>query len=60
MEQVTEIEEFVSLFCHQSLDSSKLTLLDKILKIARLAMVNRFILNHININLLAANTRKKQ
>ena len=60
VEQVTEVEELVSLFSHQTLDSSKLTLLHKTLKAARLAIADRVILNRTNTELLAANTRKKQ
>ena len=59
VEQVTEIEELISLFRHQTLDLPKLTLLHKSLKAARLAMANRVILNRTNTDLLAANTRKK-
>ena len=57
---VTEIEELISLFHYQTLDSSKLTLLHKILKAARLAMADRVILNRTNTDLLAANTQKKR
>ncbi len=60
MEQVTVIEELISLFRHQTLDSPKLTLLHKTLKVAILAMAYRFILNLKNKDLLAANTRKKR
>lgn len=60
VEQVLEVEELVSLFRHQTLDSSKLTLLHKTLKAARLAMADRVVLNRTSTELLAANTRKKQ
>lgn len=60
VEQVSEVEELVSLFRHQTLDSPKLTLLHKILKAARIAMANRVVLTRTNTELLAANTRKKQ
>ena len=60
IEQVTEIEELISLFRHQTLDSPKLTLLHKTLKAARLAMADRIVLNRTNTELLAANTRKKR
>ena len=58
--QVSEVEEFILLFRHQTLDSSKLTLLQKTIKAARLAMTDRIVLNRTNTELLAANTRKKQ
>ena len=48
IEKVTEIEELISLFRHQTLDSPKLTLLHKTLKAARLAMADRVVLNHTN------------
>lgn len=60
VEQVSEVEELVSLFCYQTLDFLKLTLLHKILKAARLAIADRVVLNRTNTELLAANTRKKQ
>ena len=55
-----EVEELISLFRHQTLDSPKLTLLHKTLKAARLAMADRVVLNRTNTELFAANTRKKQ
>ena len=58
--QVSEVKEFILLFRHQTLDSSKLTLLQKTLKAARLAMTDRIVLNRTNTELLAVNTRKKQ
>ncbi len=54
------MEELISLFRHQTLDSPKLTLLHKTLKAARLAMADRIVLNRTNTELLAANTRNKQ
>ncbi len=54
------IEELVSLFRDQTLDSPKLILLHKTLKAARLAMADRVILNRTNTELLAANTQKKR
>ncbi len=60
IEQVSEVEELISLFCHQTLDSPKFTLLHKTLKAARLAMADRILLNYTNTELLAANTQKKQ
>ncbi len=56
IEQVLEVEEFISLFCHQTLNSPKLTMLHKTLKAARLAMADRIVMNCINTELLAANT----
>ena len=55
-----EVEELISLFRYQTLDSPKLTLLHKTLKAARLAMVDRVVLNCTNTELFAANTRKRQ
>ena len=52
------IEELVSLFRHQALDSPKLALLHKSLKAARLAIADKVVLNRTNTDLLAANTRK--
>ena len=60
IEQVTEIEEFISLIQHQTLDLLKLTLLQKTLKAARLVMVDKVVLNRTNTELLVANTRKKR
>lgn len=45
VEQVSEVEELVSLFRHQTLEFPKLTLLHKILKAARLAMIDCVVLN---------------
>lgn len=59
IEQVSEIEELVSLFRHQTLDSPKLAILHKTLKAARLAMADRVVLSRTNTELLAANMRKK-
>ncbi len=59
-EQVTEIEELILLFRHQTLDSPKLTLLHKTFKAARLAMADKVVLNRTNTDLLAANTQKKR
>ena len=50
--------EIYSLSRFVTLDSSKLTLLQKTLKAARLAMTDRIVLNRTNTELLAANTRK--
>ncbi len=60
IEQVSEVEELISLFRHQTLDFPKLTLLHKTLKAAKLAIADRIVLNCINTELLAANTWKKQ
>ncbi len=57
---VTEIEELISLFQHQTLDLPKLTLLHKTIKVARLAMADRVILNCTNIELLTTNTQRKR
>ena len=60
VKQITEVEDLVSLFRHQTLDLPKLTLLHKTLKAARLAMADKVVLNRTNTELLAANTRKKR
>ena len=60
VEQVTKIEELISLFRHHILDMPKHTLLHKTLKSARLAMADRVVLNCNNTDLLAANTQKKR
>ncbi len=60
IEPVSEVEELISLFRHQTLDSPKLTLFHKILKTAGLAMADRIVLNRTNTERLAANTQKKQ
>ena len=59
-EKVKEVEELVSLFYDQTLDSPKLTLLHKTLKAVRLAMADRVVLNCTNTELLGANSQKKQ
>ncbi len=58
-ENTKEVEELVSIFCDQTLDSLKLTLLHKTLQAARLAMTDRIVLNHTNIELLSVNLQKK-
>lgn len=58
-QQVSEIEELVSLFRHQTLDSTKFAILYKTLKAARLAMADSVVLSHTNTELLAADTQKK-
>ncbi len=55
-----EVEELVSPFRHQTLDSLQLTLAQKTLKAARFAIAGRVILNRTNTELLAAKSRKKQ
>ena len=60
IKEVSEVEELVSLFRNQTLDSPKLTIIHKTLKAARRAMADRVILNRTNTELLAANTRKKR
>ena len=49
VEQVTEVEELVSVFRHQTLDSPKLTVLHKTLKTARLAIADCVILKIVSI-----------
>ena len=46
IKKVIEIEELVSFFRNQTLDSPKLTLLDKTLKAVRLAMADRVLVNY--------------
>ena len=58
-ENTKKVEELVSIFCDQTLDSLKLTLLHKTLQAARLAMTDRIVLNHTNIELLLVNLQKK-
>lgn len=53
-----KVEEFILLFCYQTFDFSKLILLYKTFKAARLAIANRDVLNYTNIELFAANTQK--
>ncbi len=60
VKQVTEIEELISLFQLQTLNSPKLTILHKTLKAARLAITDRVVLSRTNTEFLAANTQKKQ
>lgn len=60
IKKVSEVEELVSLFRNQTLDSPKLIILHKTLKAARRAMADRVILNRTNTELLAAHTRKKR
>ena len=60
IKEVNEVEKLMSLFRNQTLDSTKLTIIHKTLKVARPAMADRVISNHTNTELLAANTRKKQ
>ena len=60
VEHVTEIEELISLFQHQTLDSPKFTFLHKTLKATKLAIADRVVLKCTNTELLAANTQKKQ
>lgn len=58
IKEVTEVEELVSLFRDQTLYSTKLALLHKNLKAARVAMADRVVLNRTNTELFAANTQK--
>ena len=47
IKEVSEVEELMSLFRNQTLDSPKLTIIHMILKAARRAMADRVILNLI-------------
>ena len=60
IKEVIEVEELVSLFRNQTLDSPKLAILHRTLKAARRAMADRVVLNSTNTELFAANTRKKR
>ncbi len=60
IKHVLEVEELISLFCHQTLDFSKLILLYKTLKAAKLVVADCIVLNCTNTELLTANTQKKQ
>ncbi len=60
IEQVTEVEELISLFQDQTLDLPKLILLHTTLKAARLAMADGVILTRTNTKPSAANTPKKR
>lgn len=55
-----KIEKLVSFFRNQILDSAKLTIIHKTLKVARHVMTNKIILNYTNTELLLVNTQKKQ
>ncbi len=59
IEQVIKVEELISLFQHQMLDLPKLALLYQTLKVARLVMADRVVLNHINTEFLATNIQKQ-
>ena len=59
MEQIIVIKEFILLFQYQILDLTKLTLLYKTLKAAKLIMTDKVILNHTNTKLLVVNIYKK-
>lgn len=58
IKNVNEIKELVSLFKNQTLDSPKLIIFHKLLKLARYAMVDMVILNHTNTELLTAYMQK--
>lgn len=59
IQEVNKVEELVSLFRNQTLDLSKLTIVQKTLKAARRAMTDKVILNRTNMELFKANTQKK-
>ena len=60
VKQILEVEELISLFCHQTLDFPEFILLHTTFKAVRLAIANNIVLNCTNTELLAANTQKKQ
>lgn len=45
IKEVDKVDEFIFLFCNQTIDLPKLNLLHKILKVARLAISDYIILN---------------
>ena len=60
VDQVSQIDDLISQFRHQTLDTPKLALLSKLIRGAKLAMADRVILNEINAELYEANVRKKR
>ena len=47
-QQVSQIDDFISQFRHQTLDTPKLAMLSKLIREAKLAMTNHIILNETN------------
>ena len=60
MAQVSHIDELISQFRHQTLDTPKLELLSKLVRGAKLAMADWVVLNTTNAELHEANVRKKK
>ena len=59
VDKITQIDDFISQFCNQTLDTLKLYLLFKIIKRAKLAMADRVILTETNAELYKTNIQKK-
>lgn len=59
MEEVSEVEELISIVWNQTFDSSKLRILHKTLKAAKLVIADRVILSRTNTELYTANMQKK-
>ncbi len=59
IKEISEVEELVSLLQNQILNSHIFKIFHKAFKAARHAITDRLILNHMNTELLANNTRKK-
>ena len=51
-----ELEKLILLFYHQTLNSPKLTPINKTLKVTKLGIANRIILNRINMGFFVDNT----
>ena len=60
MDQVSQMDDLISRFHHQTLDIFKLALLSKLIRGAKLAMADCIILNETNAELYKANIRKKK
>ena len=60
VDQVSQIDDLISQFHHQTLDTPKMALLSKLIRGAKLAMADRIILNETNTELYEANVQKKK
>ena len=60
VDQIGQIDEFVFQFRNQTLDTSKLVLLSKLIKEAKQAIADHIILNTTNAELYKANVWKKK
>lgn len=59
VDQIGCIDDFVSQFCSETLDTSKLALLSKLIKKTKFAMADQIILSTTNTELYEANVHKK-